>query len=554
MKACPACYGQVQETVAKCPHCGAVLPPSGRPADRPAAPQAFSVHARTPATRLSRLPVLVAVAVTAAAVLLIAYWYLVLRPRHATAGGTPSKIRGMELERNGSAAFDRSFALPGDPLGMVWHDNEFLIGNRTEPWGFIRVAVGEDSDAFTAQNVPVMEPVFNQRMGFTAVTWNGNSYVAYTEGAWFRTGDKNVFTVHDPRTLQVLERHPAPELIGGLAWDGTTYWAATRRNTADSGEPAFLYKLDASFQVLERYDPPDIGCQGLAADGSFLWFADVFSRKIYRIDISEDPPSVAQTYQTPFNYLSGIAYDGANVWITEYDGKKAWRLNPRVKRMLVQGETDGLEQDYAQLEQAPDDKRTEDEIVQEMRDEPQTIRHNARALIHMGRTDLAVRVLQELLRDEREDAHDQAAAQLKEMGAPLPYDIYTNHSPSMGDEDVDVLSYSAELIGDQLVGSCELHFGEGLFAGIHLSGPGLDVQFPTFARYTLTVRGGGLRQPLENTYDASPGTNRLDTEELAQHLDPGDYTVEIFLHVQYVDSTGTNRVLNQSAPGLEVSR
>ncbi len=162
---------------------------------------------------------------------------------------------------------DLTLDLPGGPIGVAWNGNEFVVGNRNDPWGFLRLTPS-GSDGFEVAKVPVTEPNYRQQVGFDAVTWNGTHYVGYTSGDWFQSPENNVFTLHDPVSLRFIRYEPAPELLGCLAWNGDGYWAATRRNTENADEEAYLYRLDESFQVVDRMEPPGVGCQGLAWDGS----------------------------------------------------------------------------------------------------------------------------------------------------------------------------------------------------------------------------------------------------------------------------------------------
>ena len=76
----------------------------------------------------------------------------------------------------------------------------FVLGNRDEPWGFLRVdRSGEDR--FEVRKVTVTEPTYGQSLAFTGVGFDGRQVVGLTTGAWFQEADEPVFTIHDAATL-----------------------------------------------------------------------------------------------------------------------------------------------------------------------------------------------------------------------------------------------------------------------------------------------------------------------------------------------------------------
>jgi hypothetical protein len=203
-----------------------------------------------------------------------------------------------------------------------------VVGNRSDPWGAMRlrpVAGG----GFTSQIVPIIEPRYRQKMNVVAFAWNGRSYAGITTGAWF--GDSgDVFTIHDPATLAVISRKPAPPLVGCLAWDGESYWAATRRHTMSSPEPSLLYRLDADFNVLSTSEAPGAGCQGLAWDGQYLWYGDVFSDTVQVLSVS-GTPRVVHKEELRLSYLSGIAAFQGGIWIVDYGDDLLARVEPSLR-------------------------------------------------------------------------------------------------------------------------------------------------------------------------------------------------------------------------------
>lgn len=457
-----------------------------------------------------RLIVLIVIGLVGGAIAVGLYWQTRLASRwqwinRKPEQSEPSRAASLQGVRNPGSDFDLQFDLPGDPLGVAGKEGDLLIGNRIDPWGFLRLTrLG--ASQYQVQKILVTDPYYDQKVGFTTVTWNGDNFIAYTEGSWFRASTKNVFTVHDPATLRVVKHYPAPELIGGLAWDGNGYWAATRRNTEDSREPAFLYRFNQQFEEIDRMEPPGIGCQGLAWDGSYLWFVDVFSDTIYKLDAGTRPARVIHTYNTRFQYLSGVAFDGQTLWITEYDGKKLRRMNAK---MMAAWEDTTLPVDIT--------NSVADLLAEPKAEEPE------------------------------EPPEYQVSAQAKSSDryramatAPYPNDEAT------------VIDFSVELRDDSLYGSWNLYYGEDFFADNSAGEEGGMISMPTLAKYRITVRGGSLDDPVEREYDAVAGENEMQDELMTDELGPGRYSVGLFIHVQYVDSEGTNRILNDSIPSLEI--
>ncbi len=268
-----------------------------------------------------------------------AYWVLRIRPRLDRIGGLrvdprPSRPVRVRARVDPAAELDRSVPLPIDPLGASARDGELLVGNRRG--GLLRVrSAGEDE--LQLQSVPVSEPDHGQVVSFGGLGWDGSRWVALLDGAWLGRHAGDAFAFLDAESLALSGHQPALPFLGALAWDGKGWWAATRKNTVDAPEEAWLYRLDPSFREVARFPPPGVGCQGLAWDGMRLWFADVFSDRVSVLDVSGEAPRVLTSRPTPFSYLSGIAAFEGEIWVTEYDTKALHRLNPRVRAAWAGG-------------------------------------------------------------------------------------------------------------------------------------------------------------------------------------------------------------------------
>lgn len=418
------------------------------------------------------------------------YWKYKVNPRLQGLGvlapDSESIQKTLKVEDEGDENFDRRVSLPSEPMGFAFGRNEYVLGNRKDPWGLMRMQAAEDRTSFDFKTVPVHETNYMQKVSFNAITWNGTHYVTVSDGAWFNSPSKNVFCKHDPLTLKILSNTPAPDQLGCLAFDGSDYWAATRSNTQTSGEPVFLYRLDSDLREISRHEAPAKGCQGLAWDGQFLWFADVFDDSIYVLDITTEDPTVVHRIPTEYSYLSGIAFDGRNIWVSEYQNHQIHRLSPAVRTRV------------ASLSDRP-----------------------AEPGVFL--------------------ASDNTSQQLK--------DSSISSNPEYPEEEVDVHEFSAEINGGVIYGSWRVHFGEKLFDD---SQQPQDSAFsmPLFRRYSITVTGPGLSEAAVKSFEANPGMNEESGVALAEVNEPGEYSIVLFIHVQYIRPDGGNQILNKTAAPL----
>jgi hypothetical protein len=432
-----------------------------------------------------------------------AYWYFNINSRLKDIGQgivskDISKIETLKVRQDSEVDFDLSIDLPGNPLGIASNYSEFILCNRDDPWGFLRLSQ-PDSKTYRAQRVPVFATTNHQQMSFETVTWNGKNYVSYLDATYLISGARKVFAVHDPKTLAILSHYNAPDLIGGLAWDGDGYWAATRRNTENSGEPAYLYHLDKSFNLISKNEPPGVGCQGLAWDGINLWFADVFSHQIHVVDVNGEKPHVIYSYKTRFNNLSGIGFDGENIWISEYDNHRLHRL----KHELIAQWT-GQEEESAQ-DTTPAPEATQVQLTTQ--DTPQV----------------------------NEDSPSSGT--------------YKNNTVEVGDEGIEVTRLHAEIRENVLYGSWKIYCGEGLFKNRPPEG---SEDAKSNVKYTVTVEGDALGEPKKLEYTAEPGENIETDVELVKDLPAGKYSVSIALHAQYVNTDGEERTINNTSPSIDL--
>lgn len=484
---CPSCNAPVADGQAECPSCGVIVSKwRGRAARAPA-----PAPVPTPRRTLPRILVVLVLGLAGAALLVGGYWYLEIRPRMLALedpyyGSEPGEPEELRESVRASADFDLAFELPGRPQGAASDGRELIVASGSDPWGALRIT--QRGDQYSWQNVPIIETRYGQKTSLNTLTWNGRNYVGYTTGAWF--GEKgDVFTIHDRKTLRVLETRPAPPLLGGLAWDGTHYWASTRKNTQDAKEEAFFYRLDPELRVVATSEPPGIGCQGLAWDGQRLWYVDVFSDSIKVLDVSAGEPRVIHSVPTPLNYLSGVVFHRNAVWVMDYGENRLHRLRNSTRRAWA--------------------SYTEPEVVA------------AASMV------------------PRADEEAKLTATYK-----------NSFFDERGPEDAQEIQWSVELREDGLwLTGSRLWFGAELFVPREQGSS--VVTIPIFARYTYTVELPDGSE-VEKAFDATAGENVLPEVRLSDAEEEGRYSVSLFIHVQYVDANGTARILNNSGGFVEV--
>jgi hypothetical protein len=104
----------------------------------------------------------------------------------------------------------------------------------------------------------------------------------------------------------------------GLAYDGRYLWNADAYTHK-------IYKLDMSGNVIASFDSPGYNPRGLAYDGTYLWNADL-SNKIYKLDMSGN---VIASFDSPGSSPRGLAYDGTYLWNADHDRGKIYQISLR---------------------------------------------------------------------------------------------------------------------------------------------------------------------------------------------------------------------------------
>lgn len=76
--------------------------------------------------------------------------------------------------------------------------------------------------------------------------------------------------------------------------------------------------MDLGGNVISSFPAPDIGGEGLAWDGTYLWSSDTNTDMIYKIDPSTG--SVLASFPTPGFDPAGLAFDGQYLWSADSGG------------------------------------------------------------------------------------------------------------------------------------------------------------------------------------------------------------------------------------------
>ncbi|MHB0970292.1 MAG: hypothetical protein ACYC7A_17355 [Thermoanaerobaculia bacterium] len=530
---CPACSATLPDGAIECSACGIILArwrPRGTTPHRTTRSGAAPARATQPGTAqrpvaaaappkpplARRIALILVLSIVGASALVAAFWYVRIRPvTGRLADASPGREKKLKEVDPPGSNFDLAYEIDGSPLGAASNGRELIVGNRSG--GVLRIR--RDGSAYRAQRVPILESSFNQEVSISAIAWNGEHYVGYTTGSWFgTTGD--VFTIHDPETLRIIDRRPAPPLIGCLAFDGSNYWGATRRNTEDSTEAAYLYRFDSELKVISTSAPPSVGCQGLVWDGRYLWLADVFADEVSVLDVSSGTPRVVGSHSVPVGYLSGIAVFEGEVWLTEYGEDRIARLRPSVRVAWGGGGP------LAQVASVMAGRSPADAAVD-------------------------VKALNAQLRSSDKFVRIDAEMRLNGANAPVLFDTDDNTVDRASDQ-AEVIDWSAEIRDDAVYASWRIWFGEDFFT--ERPDPEGFITIPKFARYTVTLIRPGADRKVEKVYDATPGENAMRDVLLGPATRSGDYSVEMFLHVQYVTADGTQRVINDSNIPLRLRR
>jgi len=78
---------------------------------------------------------------------------------------------------------------------------------------------------------------------------------------------------------------------------------------------------------------PSARCDGLAWDGTNLWFVDSSAQKIHVLNVKGTLAQVQRTYDTKMKSLGGIAFDHDSAWIVDNEGIRFCRFSPSIAQL-----------------------------------------------------------------------------------------------------------------------------------------------------------------------------------------------------------------------------
>lgn len=195
----------------------------------------------------------------------------------------------------------------------------------------------EDSDlggTFLSTDLVMEEPVtgtvngnsitfgdINNMINFSGYACeDGSTFGVYT---YTQMNDLGIWeaTLQGTGTLTVIDTINIPVEADpqGLAFDGTNLWFSDNFNYK-------IYEIDLSGNIQNSFDCPVAGSgpQGLAFDGAFLWHADWFEEKIYKLDTAGN---VQSSFPSPGCSPTGLACDGAYIWNSDLTNKIIYQID-----------------------------------------------------------------------------------------------------------------------------------------------------------------------------------------------------------------------------------
>lgn len=142
------------------------------------------------------------------------------------------------------------------------------------------------------------------------------------------THDGSNFLIADVDTDDIYKYDPTGNLIStitpsisqpaycqGLAFDGTSLWFNDQRDS-NIGEPNDrTYILDQLGNLLTEYPATGNFPTGLAFDGTYIWSVDNDLDQLHKID--PVTYTVMETYNTPGNLPVGLTFDGQYLWLVD---------------------------------------------------------------------------------------------------------------------------------------------------------------------------------------------------------------------------------------------
>jgi hypothetical protein len=116
--------------------------------------------------------------------------------------------------------------------------------------------------------------------------------------------------------IEFIDSFDSPGIFSrGLTFDGTYLWNA-------DGFTNKIYKLDLSGTIIASFDSPGPYPEGLAFDGTYLWNADYSTNTIYKLDLSG---TIIDSFDSPGPSPQGLTFDGTYLWNADASDDKIYK-------------------------------------------------------------------------------------------------------------------------------------------------------------------------------------------------------------------------------------
>jgi len=203
-------------------------------------------------------------------------------------------------------------------MGITW-DGKYL-------W----ITDGTTIQKIDSSNGKVIKSFDSPRVRYLA--WDGK----YLWGAFGEREFEDIFADYrlNESERKYLKKKLEGELEGELEGNYTLY---TIKNLSTCYYNNKIYKIDPfTGKVVKSLNSSGYLSAGLAWDGKYFWNADSFGEKIYKIDsfngkaVKSFSPLVncPPTGTAPRNCLSGLAWDGRYLWVANFYEKKIYKIDP----------------------------------------------------------------------------------------------------------------------------------------------------------------------------------------------------------------------------------
>jgi len=468
-----------------------------------------------------------------------AFYWLVLRPGEMRPAYVSQALQTTVETDLIIPRYEASINLSESLVGLAWNGEGFVSANDHSPFGFVRVF--RDSDNATkTEDIPVVEKVTGEKLGFPGVAWNGANYISMLTHRSPLAGRHDYFTVHDPDSFSILKQVDAPPDIGCIAWDGKQYWAGTRIGIDSKATAGFLYLLDKDFKVLSKTEVPMRGCRGLAWDGYRILWADDLANSLHLVDVSSGDPRVIHVYQTSTGILSGVAYDNENLWIADLERKLIRRLDPRLQQQWLIGDysvKSGL--DLAKLNVQASGSSVESEemsIVAPLIRGPMS-QAQVDEFVTSTRTQYGYQRTKELLNYAIPRIFDQNVQRMvrSHYNYMEKYGGFSYADDRVLAPEAIQFSYLNVFVENNILyGSWKVVVGKSIVEALDEPVPD-NVSNPLHPsiRYTIIIEASNSNEPYKREFEIREGSDAQDNYVLLSELEGGQYVVRATMNAEY---------------------